>query len=79
MLKISFKEIVKLYQVISFNYALLPLSTSSKPALGPTQSSMEWVPGEKRQEREADYSPPTGAEVKITWICTSSPPYAFMA
>jgi hypothetical protein len=32
----------------------------------------------KRQEREADHSPPTSAEIKRTWIYTSTPPYAFM-
>jgi hypothetical protein len=35
-------------------------------------------PGVKRQGHEADYSPPTSAEVKKT-IYTSTPPYAFMA
>jgi hypothetical protein len=29
-------------------------------------------------ECEADRSPATIAEVKNTWICTSTPPYAFM-
>jgi hypothetical protein len=37
--------------------------------LGPTQPPIQWVlgafsPGVKRQGREADHSPPTGAEVK---------------
>jgi hypothetical protein len=35
--------------------------------------------GVKRQGREADHSPPTSAEVKKTWIYTSTPPYALMA
>jgi hypothetical protein len=35
--------------------------------------------GVKRPGREADNSPPTSAEVKKTWICTSTPTYAFMA
>jgi hypothetical protein len=35
--------------------------------------------GVKRQEREADYSLPTGADVKKTWIYTSTPPYVFKA
>jgi hypothetical protein len=45
----------------------------------PTQPPMQWVPGAlppvvKRPERQADNSPPTSAEVKETWINTSSPP-----
>jgi len=30
--------------------------------------------GVKRQERLADQSPPSSAEVKNTWNCTSTPP-----
>jgi hypothetical protein len=41
------------------------LSTASRRLSG------QWV---KRPGREADHSPPTSAEVKKTWICTSSPP-----
>jgi hypothetical protein len=29
--------------------------------------------------READHSPPTSAEVKNTWIYTSTPQHVFMA
>jgi hypothetical protein len=47
-------------------------SMSSKPALGPTQPPIQWVPGVKRPGREADHSPPTSAEVKKTWIYTST-------
>jgi hypothetical protein len=36
-------------------------------------------PGVKWPGREADHSPPTNAEVKKMWFCTSTPPYAFMA
>jgi hypothetical protein len=35
--------------------------------------------GVKRQEREAEHSPPASAEVKKMWIYTSTAPYAFMA
>jgi hypothetical protein len=47
------------------------LSTSSRPALRPTQPPIEWVPGvlslgAKRSGSEADRSPPTSAEVKNT-------------
>jgi hypothetical protein len=41
-----------------------------------------WRPlsqGVKWQERKADCSPPTSVEIKKTWVCTSIPPYAFMA
>jgi hypothetical protein len=59
-------------------------STSSRPALGPTQPPIQWVagalsPGVKRPRCEADHSPPTSAEVKKMWLYTSTPPYAFMA
>jgi hypothetical protein len=37
------------------------------------------VSGIKWQEREADLSSPTSAEVKNTWVYTSTPPYFFMA
>jgi hypothetical protein len=36
----------------------------SRPALGPTQSPIQCVPGVKRPGREADHSPPTSTEVK---------------
>jgi hypothetical protein len=44
-------------------------STSSRPALGPTQPLILWVPvaltpGVKQPGREAGHSPPTSAEVK---------------
>jgi hypothetical protein len=59
-------------------------STSSRPVLGPTQSSFQWLPralspGVTRPGREADHSPPTSAEFKNTWIYTSTPPHVFMA
>jgi hypothetical protein len=59
-------------------------TTSSRPPLGPTQSPFWWVPGGlssgvKLLGREADHSPRTSAEVKKTWIYTSTLPYAFMA
>jgi hypothetical protein len=42
----------------------------------PISSSMEtgtFSPGVKRPGREADHSPPAGAEVKKMWIYTSTP------
>jgi hypothetical protein len=35
--------------------------------------------GIKRPKREADHSPPTSAEVKKTWVYTSTSLYVFMA
>jgi hypothetical protein len=57
---------------------------ASRPALGPTQPPIQWVPGAlslgvKRPGREADHSPPSSAEVKNAWSYTSTPQYVFMA
>jgi hypothetical protein len=59
-------------------------STSSRPALGPTQPPTQWVPGAvspgiKRPGREADHSPAASAEANKMWTYTSTPPYVFMA
>jgi hypothetical protein len=40
---------------------------------GRSFSGVKW-PG-----READYSPPSGAEVKNAWSCIFTPPYMFMS
>jgi hypothetical protein len=58
---------------------ILLFTTASRPALGPTQPSIQWVTGAlslvvKRPGREADYQPPSSAEVKNAWNYTSSPP-----
>jgi hypothetical protein len=49
-----------------------------------TEASIQWAPvplspGVKRPGYETDHSPPTSAEVKKTWVYTSTPPYIFMA
>jgi hypothetical protein len=46
---------------------------------GPHNVLCNGFPGIKRQGCEADHSPPASAEVKKTWIYTSTPPHAFMA
>jgi hypothetical protein len=45
--------------------------TASRPALGPIQPPIQWVPalslGVKRLVREADHSPSSSAEAKNAW------------
>jgi hypothetical protein len=49
---------------------IFPLASVSRPALGPTQSPVQWVPGvlspgvKARPGRNADHSPPSSAEVE---------------
>jgi hypothetical protein len=52
--------------------------TSSRPALGSTQSPIQWVPG-LFHGGKVDHSPRPSADAKKMWIYTSTPPYAFMA
>jgi hypothetical protein len=52
-------------------------TTVPRPALGPTQPPIQWVPGAlslgvQRPERETDHS--SSAEVKNAWTYTSTPP-----
>jgi hypothetical protein len=59
-------------------------STSSRPVLGLTQPPIQWIlgalsAGVKRPGREADHSLPFSAEVKNTWVYTSTASYVFMA
>jgi hypothetical protein len=55
-------------------------TTLSRPALGPTQPPILWVPGAlfslevKRPGCEADHSSPYSAEFKNAWSFTSTPP-----
>jgi hypothetical protein len=59
------------------------LSTSFRPVLVSTQRPIQWVPGAlspwvRRQEHEANHSPPTSAVDKYTLIYNSTLPYVFM-
>jgi hypothetical protein len=56
--------------------------TTSRPALGSTQPSIQWYcgyfVGVKRPEREDNHSPPS-SDVANAWRHTSTPPYVCMA
>jgi hypothetical protein len=48
---------------------IFPLTPVSRPALGPTQTPEQWVPGvlspgQARPGRDANHSPPSSAEVE---------------
>jgi hypothetical protein len=56
-------------------------ATVSRPALGATQSPIQWIlgaltPGIKRPGRETDHLAPSSARVKNTWSYTSTPIYS---
>jgi hypothetical protein len=57
-------------------------TNASRPALGPTQPPVQWVPGAlslgiKQPGREAEHSPPSSAEVIVCgelFLCSPSTP-----
>jgi hypothetical protein len=49
------------------------ISTASTLTLGPIQPPIQWVPGIKWLECEADNSPPSIAKVENAWNYTSIP------
>jgi hypothetical protein len=56
---------------------MFPLTSVSRPALGPTQPMATRGPfpgGKARPGRDADHSPSSSAEVVNKQGCTSSPP-----
>jgi hypothetical protein len=70
--------------ILSEGAGIFLFATASRPALGPIQPPIQLAPGTlslgvNRPRREADHSPPSGAEVRNTWSYTSTPQYAFMA
>jgi hypothetical protein len=54
-------------------------SAASRPAPGPTQLLVQWVPGVKRPCREVDPSTVSSAEVKNVWSYAFNSPYTFIA
>jgi len=50
------------------------LIIASRPALGPIQAPIQWVPGVKRPGCKAGHSHQPSAEVKNAWSYTSSLP-----
>jgi hypothetical protein len=63
-------------------HTLLFLSMSSRPALELIQPPIQWLTGASstgiKLPRKTDHSTPTSAEVKKTWLYTSTPLYVFM-
>jgi hypothetical protein len=77
-----FLEIVVYHnsQNLKHNWCLhvVQIGSGSNPASYPMSTGGSF-PEVKGPGRETDHSPPISAEVKKTWIYTSTPQYAFMA
>jgi hypothetical protein len=63
-------NVIKMYDVCMTEAEGFSSSHASRPALGPTQPPIQWVPGgpfpwgKVRPGRDADHSPPSSAKVK---------------
>jgi hypothetical protein len=85
--RLSVREAISRSLIQIFTSILLTpiglLATKSRPSLEPKHPPIQWAPGAltlglRRQEREADHSPPYGAKAKNVWRYASTPQYAFM-
>jgi hypothetical protein len=70
--------------VLEYRGVGIRVPVESRPVLGLAEPPVYWAPaalspGVKWPGLEADHSLRTSAEVKKTWICTSTPTYVFMA
>jgi len=63
---------------MSVGVEIFLFSKTSRPAFGPTQPHIHWVPAAlprvKQPGFEGNYFTPCIAEVKNEWNCTSPPP-----
>jgi hypothetical protein len=66
------------YQELSL-FQIVQTGSGVHPTSYPMGTGGAISPGVKQSEREADHSPPAGAEVKKMWLYTFTLPYAFMA
>jgi hypothetical protein len=58
-----------------------PQVSASRPALGPTELPLQWLPGvlPRGQSTAGAWRWPLTSKVKNAWSCTSTPPYVSMA
>jgi hypothetical protein len=69
------------FLIVAGNFSLhhhVQNSSGAHPASYPMGTRALFL-GVKQLGCEADHSPPSSAEVKNVWSCTSTPQYAFMA
>jgi hypothetical protein len=73
-----------LFGIICIRVVGIFVTTAFRPALGPTQLPIQWVPGAlsfwvKWPGREADHTTPSSAAVRMRGAIPPLPRYAFMA